>query len=217
VLEAKLAEGHEATLTESHELKELIQREFLRLFNRDQRLEESHCPSVFVVLPKDNKTWFKNVFGQKMELQLYCEAPGHWHPTYEGGRYEIKKQALWLNTMTPYITKLAKVIKLAVPLAGPFVGVVSAAFGEEFKHQLKLMEELARILAKDKDLREAAFAEEIDRVGRAEHAGGVALRTLRKLLDEVDPQQHWGGLKKVLTPEGHYLWLCEDHAEEYTS
>lgn len=24
-----------------------------------------------------------------------------------------------------------------------------------------------------------------------------------------------GGLKKVLTPEGHYLWLCEDHAAEY--
>jgi len=45
---------------------------------------------------------------------------------------------------------------------------------------------------------------------------GAALRALRQLLDEKDPGQHWGGLKKVLTPEGHYLWLCEYHAEEYT-
>ncbi|QSJ18459.1 hypothetical protein JYQ62_06700 [Nostoc sp. UHCC 0702] len=35
------------------------------------------------------------------------------------------------------------------------------------------------------------------------------------LLEEKDPQQHWGGLKKILTPEGHYLWLCEHHAAEY--
>jgi len=32
---------------------------------------------------------------------------------------------------------------------------------------------------------------------------------------EKDPTQHWGGLKKILTPEGHYLWLCEYHAQEY--
>ena len=37
----------------------------------------------------------------------------------------------------------------------------------------------------------------------------------RKLLDEVDPKQNWGGLKKILTPEGHYLWLCSEHAKEY--
>jgi len=44
---------------------------------------------------------------------------------------------------------------------------------------------------------------------------GVELRALRKLLDMEDKQQHWGGLKKVLTPEGHHLWLCKDHAQEY--
>jgi hypothetical protein len=41
------------------------------------------------------------------------------------------------------------------------------------------------------------------------------LRALRFLLDEKDKEQHWGGLKKVLTPEGHYLWLCKNHAAEY--
>ncbi len=48
-----------------------------------------------------------------------------------------------------------------------------------------------------------------------EYAQGSALRAFRQLLDEKDPQRHWGGLEKVLTPEGHYLWLCGHHANEY--
>ncbi len=44
---------------------------------------------------------------------------------------------------------------------------------------------------------------------------GAALRALRELLDEKDPKHHWGGLKKVLPPEVHYLWLCDHHAKEY--
>jgi len=38
---------------------------------------------------------------------------------------------------------------------------------------------------------------------------------VRVLLDEVDAGHEWGGLKKVLTPEGHYLWLFGGHAVEY--
>ncbi len=49
----------------------------------------------------------------------------------------------------------------------------------------------------------------------AERTEGAELRALRKLLDEVDPKREWGGLKKVLTPEGHYLWLCKELAKEY--
>ena len=44
---------------------------------------------------------------------------------------------------------------------------------------------------------------------------GADLRQLRALLEQLDPPRRWGGLVKVHTPEGHYLWLCEDHAEEF--
>ena len=53
-----------------------------------------------------------------------------------------------------------------------------------------------------------------DRLG-PERASGAELRSLRTLLDRYDRGQDWGGLRKVLTPEGHYLWLCEHHAKEY--
>jgi len=46
-------------------------------------------------------------------------------------------------------------------------------------------------------------------------AEGTALRAVRHLLQELDPSQTWGGLQKVLTPEGHYLWLCPEHARVY--
>jgi internalin A len=50
--------------------------------------------------------------------------------------------------------------------------------------------------------------------GKTERLEGMELRGFRKLLDEVDAKQEWGGLKLVLTPEGHYVWICKEHAEE---
>lgn len=80
--------------------------------------------------------------------------------------------------------------------------------------QIKLMEELAKKLS-ESDYLEVELLERAGRGAKAERIEGAELRVLRKLLDEVDPKQEWGGLKKVLTPEGHYLWLCEEHAKEY--
>jgi len=43
-------------------------------------------------------------------------------------------------------------------------------------------------------------------------AEGAELRAIRHLLEELDPSQVWGGLRKTWTPEGHCLWLCPQHA-----
>lgn len=44
---------------------------------------------------------------------------------------------------------------------------------------------------------------------------GPDLRVLHNLLDTVDKTHEWGRLGKILTPEGHYLWLWDKHSEEY--
>jgi hypothetical protein len=124
--------------------------------------------------------------------------------------------------MGPYILKLAKVIKYAAPVAGaaagvctgPIGAVMGAKYAKDLAGQIKLMEELAKKLA-DRDYMEAELLDRTGAGGKAERIEGMELRALRKLLDEVDAKQEWGGLKKVLTPEGHYLWLCKEHAEEY--
>jgi hypothetical protein len=77
------------------------------------------------------------------------------------------------------------------------------------------MKEMAAKLPDIKDSEDLELASSVGDVADAERAEGAALRTLRQLLDEKDLQQHWGGLKKILTPEGHYLWLCDHHAAQY--
>jgi len=46
-------------------------------------------------------------------------------------------------------------------------------------------------------------------------ASGSELRMIRQILGKKDTSHHWGGLERVVTPEGHILWLCKDHAKEY--
>jgi hypothetical protein len=125
---------------------------------------------VFAVFPKKEQDWLKDSLGQKIVMQLYCQAPGQWHPVVEGvngGRYEIKRPGEFLGNMGPYILKLAKVIKYAAPLAGaaagvmaagPGGGVIGAAAAKKLAGQIKLMEELAKKLA-DRDYMEGELLE----------------------------------------------------------
>ncbi|MEH2149406.1 leucine-rich repeat domain-containing protein [Nostoc sp.] len=217
-LETKVVHGQAVILDEFKNLLELTQRGFTNAFRREQATIDSHCPNVFVLRPRGGKAWQKNLTGQKLDLQLYCQAPGCWHPTQKGGLYEINEPAKWLRVTAPYIGNLFKVLKYAAPIIGPWLGVVdSKEYEMLFKNDLELFKELA---AKLPELKQSEDLELADKIARGEDldpecADGEALRALHQLLEEKDPQQHWGGLKKVLTPEGHYLWLCEHHAAEY--
>jgi hypothetical protein len=157
--------------------------------------------------------------GQKLELQLLCHYPGDWHPTQSGGIYEIENPAEWLRKMAPYIRQLIKVLKVATPFASPLLGTYfSADEMKALEKNLKLTEELVKTLPDIKDdLPESRYARETGLDNEKQrHVEGADLRALRQLLEAKDPAQTWGGLKKVLTPEGHYLWLCSYHAAEYS-
>jgi small GTP-binding protein len=211
-----ILEGQEAILDELKNLRELTQREFTNVFRREQAKIDFHCPNVFVLRPRDGKQWKKATMGQKLDLQLYCQAPGCWHPTQEGGLYEIDEPAKWLRVTAPYMRRLVGVLKYAAPLIGPWVGFLNEQDYEKlFKNDIELMKEMAAKLPDIKDSEDLELASSGDDVADPERAEGAALRALRQLLEEKDPQQHWGALKKVLTPEGHYLWLCDHHAAPY--
>jgi hypothetical protein len=56
------------------------------------------------------------------------------------------------------------------------------------------------------DGRESAFS----------YAGsGADHRALERLLTELDPAREWGGLSRVITPDGLTLQLCPVHATPY--
>jgi internalin A len=193
-----------------------IQRGFKRLSNQCQRLEESHCPAVFVLRPKDRDSFWEKVkqaVAPKAVLQLYCDAPGHWHPTLQGGHYEIDVPAEWLETVLPYIRGLIKVLKYAAPLVGPILGRELPDLKKAVENDITLMKALVEKLPDLESLRRHGLEGSGERW--PDPAQGAALRALRVVLDQKDPAHKWGGLRKVLTPEGDYLWLCDEHAQEY--
>lgn len=215
-LESKSAERHRETITELRGLCELIQREFTKLFKREQQYNTSHCPCVLTLRMKNPKgpLVLSEILSKAWELQLYCEAPGCWHPT-ENGRYIIKEPAKYLRNIAPHVKRLIKVLKIAAPLVHPWIASALPKDRGNIEKDLELMEALVAALPttdRQQSLLGDRLAQEDFQAHRFE---GASLRELRKLLDHVDPSQSWGGLRKLLTPENHYLWLCEKHAIAY--
>jgi len=213
-LESAMTEQHEEQNRELKELRELTQREFLNAYRREQAQLDVRCPNVFTFGAYHEGKLKKAIVGETLYLRLYCQAPGCWHPTEKCGLYEIEQPAEWLREIAPYAKKLVKMLKYVKPLAGQLLSFFPLDFEPTFKDDLKLMETLIDKLPALDDDRNFALAE---RVGEhfEERIEGAALRALRKLLDAKDPAQTWGGLRPVLTPEGHYLWLCQEHAVPY--
>ena len=198
----------------------LMQREFLLLFNREQRLIESHTPSLFVLRPETGRHWSKELLTSPMQLQLYCQAPDKWHPTLEGngGCYPIKQPAEWINPLINHLQRMIKIFKYVSPTVsiGPVgVGFNLAGIEETIRNDIQKMTSLMELLEDKAVTYEEQYAKAYHEKDNPEHAKGADLRAIRALLDHLDPLRNWGGLRKVLTPEGHYFWLCEHHAKEY--
>lgn len=207
----------------------MIQRHTSALFKAEQSVEDSHCPQVFTLTPNTMPLW-KEFLGQEMALQLYCNEPGCWHPVSmqsafdkRYGRYLIAKPEKWLMTMGDYLMWLANALKLVIPVAGAFIDVVDKEhYLQAVSKQLEMTTQLTDHLWEMGETKSPKGAEHLEtRRGKKqmqifpEKAEGASLRQVRNLLDELDPQHVWGGLQKVLTPEGHYLWLCPHHAQQY--
>ena len=216
-LEETVEEKAQQVIDELGDLRELSQRQFLTLFNAEQRLEESHCPRVFSLRPETGKKWplADKLLGTKWKLQLYCEAPGCWHPASKGkkkGQYIIPEPPEWLNTIAPWVKRLITVFKYAAPFANPVLGRSAEELSKVLKNDIDLMKALVEKLP---DVTANLIDDPGLREGVKSRAGGASLRRLRNWLSELDPQREWGDLRKTLTPEGHWLWLCEKHAKEY--
>ena len=205
--------GIDETIAELRDLRAYAQREFSRHFRTMQRLEESHCPAVFVLRPKEQGRWRDLLLGPKAELQLYCDAPGHWHPTAKGGRYDIEVTPEWLRTIAPHVRRMVEILKYVAPLVSPVLGWSLPEIKKVVEDDIDLMKALVEKLPDIKVPDEPGLKGSAERWPNP--AEGAALRELRTVLDKVDTKRDWGGLRKVLTPEGDYLWLCEQHAQEY--
>jgi small GTP-binding protein len=195
-----------------------VQREFVAAYGELQRLEETHCPNVFLLKDKGAKGLAK-LFNRPIELHLCCQYPGEWHTV--GTPYTIPQGQEWVQSLAPHIKNALKILK--------YLSLVKPSLKEFHKEWYDLVEthvDFAESVLKH--LKENPVPELFDHreigsdqdywqtetpEGMPTPIEGADLRRLRELLQRLDPKVQWRDwLEKVHTPEGHYLWLCPTHA-----
>jgi hypothetical protein len=202
--------------SEFTDMRALLQREFTNAYHRDQAMLDTACPNAFALEPQDRSRWRERLQGERITLHLWCQEPGDWHPTENGGRYQIDQPARWLGTVAPIVQHMVTVMKYTAPVIGPWLGVATPDFQKMFKNQIGLMKELVNILPEIEDPSKPEFRRDSDKPHDLhDEISGSALRAVRKLLDDKDPEHAWGGLNREITPEGHILWLCNYHRQQY--
>lgn len=198
------------TLTEQTEYS---QRMFLKLHRIAQAQQEARCPSVFAVVPATRR----RLTGPAYELHLYCEEPGAWHRLPEPqGCYPITVPSEWLRKLGPYLRQLLTVLKHTAPLPGPLLGMSVDKLDQHLKADCDLMNELVSQaptqLRYKNELREIS---PVDPAPSAHAADKLDFRALEAMLTKLDPDQVWGGLSRITTPEGLTLYLCTHHLTAY--
>jgi internalin A len=195
---------------------ELIARNFTRQWNLEMKKMEAECPNTFFLMSGDNKPFDpKNCVGRDYRLYLVCQHPPGPHNV--GDSYQLRKSREWWTTVGPWFNHLVNFLKFAVPM-GKAVGVVVEAVDilpdiKQLQANIDLLEQITQ------NLPELASYDSMkdmnEQTDQYQRTVGPALRALHNFLNEVDPIQLWGGLDKILTPDGNILWLCDRHRQQY--
>jgi len=201
------------------QLCELNVRYFTRQWNLEMRKMDAECPNTFILLPRsravvDPKKWIS----QSYRLHLLCQYPSGPHRLDEEYGYDLDQPKEWWTKVSPWLRYIITFLEQGVPLAGA-VGTAAMDtadcknFAAEIDLLKKMTEDQPNIV--DSDSRGFEYTRAHD--GREETMIGPALRALYSFLKEQDKGQFWGGLQKVITPDGNILWLCGKHARPYES
>lgn len=196
---------------------------------------QSPCPRVFTLLPakldgweKVNPAeWLNKATKKRFRMTLWCEMPGEEHPTCaigsagsksrpKEGEYVFSQAQEWFGTVARYTSLIGKVLGVVAPVAKNAAELITAADGglDEVLRQIDVMKSVgdaAKQIRVDgrsgwdesHDARHEPFREIVE---GAEH------RVFQSLLRELDPKEHYVGLRWTLDKaSGDWLWLCPTH------
>ena len=108
-------------------------------------------------------------------------------------------------TVHPWINRLVIFLKYSVPL-GKAIGVVYDAVDvKPLQDSIDLMEEIVNDVLELTDEDNMHSLSPKTHQIESQQAVGPALRALYNFLEEADADQIWGGLNKVVTPDGNIL------------
>jgi internalin A len=205
----------ELLLQKVSQLCEWNVRNFTRLWNLEMHKMEAECPNTFFLIPGSHtpfnpKNWISNDY----KLYLMCQHPPGPHCVEDEYGYDLRSSREWWVKISPWLKYLITFLKFGVPMAHAVGNVIDAVDFKQIDTQVKLLEEITNDLpeiSEDKLLSSIETSQHLSQ----EQTIGPALRFLHSFLKEVDQQQFWGGLEKVITLDGNILWLCTQHAHPY--
>ncbi|EDN68964.1 leucine-rich-repeat protein [Beggiatoa sp. PS] len=167
----------------------LMQRNLIKTLSANQ--QDFQCPYIFTL--RTGKTqWWRPFAARKIILQLHCQHEDL-HETQEGGCYHIHEFDKLSHFIVSHVSKLIVIFNM---VKSGSLGTIEKR--QRFQDDLAFMNQLVQ-----------KYSPLENRVE------GTMLRNLCILLDELDPKHDWGGLERIVTEQGHVLWLCEKHAQEY--
>jgi small GTP-binding protein len=210
----KINEQTKLLVDEVHELKKFLQLEFIKSWQIQHKIMDQTCPNLFTLKAKDSSFFTKPIDVDEFELQLYCQKPGCIHAV-ESGCYTVEVPKKWLMAISPYYNKMIKVLKWVLPVLQPVAGkLLDAAVIEGTKEDVGMLKEYIVKLPESK-VENMMPRQALEAIDDMVFYKGAELRLIREILGQKDTSHHWGGLERVVTPEGHILWLCPEHAKEY--
>jgi len=197
---------------------ELIARNFTRQWNLEMKKMEAECPNTFFLITGENKPFDpKNWVSRDYRLYLVCQHPPGPHQV--GDSYQLRRSKEWWTTVGPWLSHLINFLKFAVPM-GKAVGVVVEAVDimpdiKQIQANIDLLEQMVQDMPEFASYDTMKDVIEQTQTDQLQRTVGPALRALHNFLNEVDPSQLWGGLDKIVTPDGNILWLCDKHRQQY--
>lgn len=179
--------------------------------------EITDCPSLFS-LARERATLARRarLDQDHYRLTLWCEHPDAWHP-WEPANYQLDIEREWFIKVSPYVRRIFKILQLAVPLAGE-VRVASLPQDqiERAQAHLEIMTTLLKDLPSELPQGETIGEGDLNEaIGQLNQAEGDGLRALRVILFDHDRTRTFGGMRRVQSPSGDFLWVCVNHYSEY--
>jgi hypothetical protein len=172
------------------------------------------CPRLFTLSPLRPAGMKRGrIYQNHYRLTLWCEHPGCEH-AWEPATYDIDVTKERFARIAPYAVLVVQVLQLVVPLAGAVAAAVQpGAARDDLQARLTVMQTLVADLPVTSDSRmEDALGQP---TGRLTEAQGTGLRALRAILFERDKLGDFGGLRRVQTPSGDLIWVCQGHYGTY--
>jgi C-terminal of Roc, COR, domain/Ras of Complex, Roc, domain of DAPkinase/Leucine rich repeat len=228
---AQIQDGFQNTSADIRRVMSQIDQKYdvlLTTLNHDGK----EAPRLISIVPVAPTFWSKpNWVSQKIKLILWCEhsrlpLPLLWNDESKGV-YELEMPRQWLINIAPYAKFVATTLSLVLPIAGAGAKIAIDDNAKNLEEAADLFKELGTggLGAASKFGEQLIAGDDIDLIpdasirNRFAHGNPLTpeagmLREIQQLLKAKDIR--FGGLVRVQTKRGEFLWVHPDYKQEYS-